>query len=291
MRIEIKQDIKLSDFVTSHFSDISLSKARKMILYGCFYIDNAAVKSPEYILHKGDVLEYRKYTGGRHLLKEKRNVRIFYEDRSIIVADKLSFQKVRDNKSVETVEYFTRKYLNGKYHKSDLYFVFYPESDESGLCLMVKDKYLLRWFENNGVYRKSAVVLYGELNSDGNKIEAVVEESNGIYKIGGENSGNTECVTFSNKFQIPGTNEKLTYAEIEREGKSRPYLDRFILSSKGNTVYGDRVFGSKKYQDVFLRYCVYCIEFKHPVTHKKIRIERELPGNFKMNSARNIIKQ
>ena len=74
MKIEVKQDTILLNFVRNYFNDISVTKAKKMILYNCFSMQGASLKSPEYILHKGDIIEYRKYYGGEHIIREKRNI-------------------------------------------------------------------------------------------------------------------------------------------------------------------------------------------------------------------------
>ena len=71
MRITAKEDISLLKLLLNEFGQTSISKAKKMIMYGCVSYKDAVVKSPEFILKKGESVVYEKYSGGKYIKKER----------------------------------------------------------------------------------------------------------------------------------------------------------------------------------------------------------------------------
>lgn len=285
MKIEIKQDIKLLDFVVEYFGNVSLTKAKKMILYNCFSMQGASLKSLEYVLHKGDTIEYTKYSGGEHIIREKRDISILYEDKDIIIVNKLSNQSVvayKDKKD-NTLLSMTKAYLKKKYHKNDLYLFFAPLDEECGLCLFAKNKLVLQWLENqtNNFKFKICAIVENKLKHKNDKIAFYIDDNKGYYSLGKQDDKGKEKV-----FLQYTTTEDLSmgdndYFQIEIEGNGfRKYLNRFLLSSIGNPVYGDKAFHASKQGNKMLRYCVYSIEMLRPSTNKKIKIETSLPRHF-----------
>ncbi len=285
MKIEVKQEAKLLDFVQNYFPQVSATKAKKMILYNCFSMQGASLKSFEYILHKGDVIEYQRYSGGKHIAKEKRDISILYEDREVIIVSKLSGQSVTEykDKKDDTLLSMTKSYLKNKYHKNELYVVFAPQTDESGVCLMAKNKMVLNWLEKQKESFKFHIsaVVENQLKHKNDKIRFLVEENNGIYSLAKEQSDKSQTVflQYTTKEDLSMGDNDYFQIDITQTG-DKPYLNRFLLSQIGNPVYGDSVFQRQKQGNKILRYCIYGIEFLRPSTNKHLKIETSLPRNF-----------
>lgn len=285
MKIEIKQDIKLLDFVINFFEKVSVTKAKKMILYNCFSMQGASLKSFEYVLHKGDTIEYQKYSGGEHIAKEKRDIAILYEDMDIMIVSKKSNQSVVEykDKKEDTLFSMAKSYLQKKYHRNDLFVVFAPQTDESGLCLFAKNKFALNWLNNQiGSFKFSvAAVVENSLKHRNDKIRFLVINREGIYSIANEKDKNVECVFLQYNTVKDLSFADTTYYQINICGNAtQPYLNRFLLSQIGNPVYGDNAFHKKKQGNKVLRYCIYSIEMLRPSTNKRLKIETTLPKNF-----------
>lgn len=285
MKIEIKQETKLLDFVLSYFAGVSVTKAKKMILYNCFFMGGASLKSFEYVLHKGDTIEYRKYSGGMHIAKEKRNVSVVYEDEDIIVVNKSSFQSVYPNEKLkqDSITQYTKQYLKRKYHKNEVYVVFSPENDESGLCILSKSKYVLHQLEKqrNSFKLHISAIVNNELKHKTDKIAFYYKENKGIYYKAKQNDEGCEKVFLQYKTIDDLTMGDNTMSQIDISGLGyKPYLYRFILSQIGNPVVGDNVFDKKKQNENMLKYCIYSVEFLRPSNNRKLKIETTLPNSF-----------
>ena len=285
MKIEVKQEAKLLDFVLNHFPQVSVTKAKKMILYNCFSMAGASLKSFEYVLHKGDTIEYQKYSGGEHIAREKRNISVLYEDREIILIYKLSNQSVMEykDKKNDTLFSMTKSYLKKKYHKNDLYLIFFFFIDESGICLFAKNRMVKNWLDTQKDSFKFTIsaIVENPLKHKNDKIHFDVTNNNGIYSLAKKEEKNIESVIlqYSTIEDLSVGEENYFYINIVQTG-DKPYLNRFLLNKIGNPVYGDNAFHSQKQGNKLLRYCVYCMEFLRPSTNKKLKIETTLPKNF-----------
>ncbi|MBO6118648.1 MAG: hypothetical protein J6P44_08910 [Bacteroidales bacterium] len=285
MKIEIKQDAKLLDFVLDYFPQVSVTKAKKMILYNCFSMQCAALKSWEYILHKGDTIEYTKYSGGQHIAKEKRNVSVLYEDRDIIIVNKSSGQSVTEykNKKEDTLLSMTKSYLKKKYHKNDLFVVYAPQTDESGICIMAKSKLALNWLEKQSESFKFniAAIVENKLKHKNDKIRFYIIENNGIYSVCDKNdeAAREVFLQYSTVEDLSLGDDDFFQINITQTG-IKPYMNRYLLASIGNPVYGDNTFNAVKHSGRILRYCVYSVEMLRPSTNKRLKIETALPRNF-----------
>ena len=285
MKIEIKQDAKLLDFVLDYFPQVSVTKAKKMILYNCFSMQGAALKSWEYILHKGDTIEYTKYSGGQHIAKEKRNVSVLYEDRDIIIVNKSSGQSVTEykNKKEDTLLSMTKSYLKKKYHKNDLFVVYAPQTDESGICIMAKSRLALNWLEKQSESFKFniAAIVENQLKHKNDKIRFYITENNGIYSVCDKNdeAAREVFLQYATVEDLSLGDDDFFQINITQTG-IKPYLNRFLFASIGNPVYGDNTFNAVKHSGRILRYCVYSVEMLRPSTNKRLKIETALPRNF-----------
>ena len=285
MKIEVKQDAKLLDFVLNYFPEVSVTKAKKMILYNCFSMQGASLKSFEFILHKGDTIEYQKYSGGQHIAKEKRDIAIIYEDRDIIIVNKLSGQSVTQykDKKEDTLLSMTKSYLKKKYHRNDLFVVFAPQTEESGIVLFAKNRLVLNWLNNQAESFKFNIsaVVENTLKHKNDKIRFNVVNNNGIYSIADKDDKASQEVflQYTTVEDLSMGDEDYFQINITQTG-DKPYLNRFLLSQIGNPVYGDNAFHKQKQGNKILRYCVYGMELLRPSTNKKLRIETTLPRNF-----------
>lgn len=285
MKFDIKQEITLIDFVKQAFPQVSVTKAKKMILYNCFFLSGASIKSFEYVLHKGDTIEYRKYSGGLHIAKERRNVSVLYEDENIIVVNKTVNQSIIESKDKkeDTIVSLTKSYLKRKYHNNELYVIFGPQKDESGLVLMTKNKITrnaLQKQQDAFIFHIAAIV-ENPLKHKNDKIRFFVKQTDGIYSLTNkeDEAAQQEFLQYKAVEDLSQADKTYYHINIIQHG-IKPYLNRYLLNEIGNNVLNDNVFSKQKVKDKPLKYCIYCIELLRPKDSKKLRIETELPKNF-----------
>ena len=65
MKITAKEDCNLLKLLGTTFPETSVTKLKKMIMYGCISYKGATIKSLEMLIRKGESIEYPKYSGGK----------------------------------------------------------------------------------------------------------------------------------------------------------------------------------------------------------------------------------
>lgn len=284
MKIEVKKDISLIDFVLEIFPQVSVTKAKKMILYNCFSLRGADIKSFEFMLSKGDVVEYRKYSGGKHIANERRSVAVLYEDEFVLLATKSFGVKVVDNKSRKKEDMISevKRYVHRRHRNAAVYVVFAPEDYESGLCMFSKNKYAYETmkqqadkmiFEVDSIvcakpkYKSESVRLY--IREVGEKYEISRTEQEGWFQ-------------YNIKYE---TIEDLSYGDkdfyhirIEHEGY-KPLLVRQILKYLDMPVLGDVRFDRQETKNI-LKFFYSSIRFEKIINGANTKVSCKLPNSF-----------
>jgi 23S rRNA pseudouridine1911/1915/1917 synthase len=290
MKIQIKNDSSLLNFVLDYFEQVSVTKAKKMILYNCFSLRGASIKSFEFILHKGDVIDYQRYSGGRHIAKEKRDISVLYEDEDVIIVNKPFAAIVSSkNKKQDTIFSLTKSYLRRKYRSyNDLFLVFAPQIDESGLCLFArnKDSYkqLMKDYEN--ITLGIDAIVCRELKHKNDKIKSILSLLDGRLNMEKVETDKTKTVFLQYKTieSIEKDNEIFYHIHITQT-TNIAYQSRFLLKQINNHVVGDLRFDNKQQSRNILKFFFSSIAFLHPITRKNIKIDSILPKNFNVFNA------
>ncbi|MCF0210041.1 MAG: hypothetical protein HUK18_01770 [Bacteroidales bacterium] len=284
MKIQVKETTTLLNFVQSIFPEVSVTKAKKMIMYNCFSIAGASIKSFEYILHKGDTIDYQKYSGGKHIAREKRDVLVLYEDADVLVANKAAGVAVYDpkNKKSEDLLSEIKRYVHKKDHKAIINVIFAPDVYESGLCLFAKNKYAFD-------------VLTKEKHTFGFEIDAMVcrplKHKNDKIKFYYRNNKNRWEISRSPKDGFEETTLQYKTIEDFSQGEEnfyhilisqkgyKPFLTRALLKELGNPVIGDLRFDRQKSKNI-LKFCYSSISFQRTDNGRKAQIDCKVPKQF-----------
>lgn len=285
MKIQVKKETNLLNFVLDYFDQVSVTKAKKMILYNCFSFRGASIKSFEFILHKGDEIDYQRYSGGKHIAREKRDVSVLYEDDDVIVINK-PFGSIVNSKNPkqDTIFSLTKSYLRRKYRgDNELYVVFAPQIDESGLCLFARNKYSYKELQESYkdmVLEADAIVL-GELNHKNDKIKFFVSSTKGrLYVEEKENEITKPLFLQYKTIETIEKEEEKYYHILITQTTNINFQSRFLLKQINNPVVGDFHFDNKQKAKNILKFFFSSITFKRPQTGKNIKISCDLPKNF-----------
>ncbi|HHT03361.1 MAG TPA: hypothetical protein GX005_03445 [Bacteroidales bacterium] len=284
MKITAKDNVSLLNLVLETFPEVSISKAKKMIIYGCIAYRGAITKSPELIISKGEEIEYSKYSGGKHIAREKTDVPILFEDEDIIVVLKAAGVHVdaKPNEKTKSLYALTKSYVRRKWGiRQNLFVIETPEDDEAGVCLFAKSKQaqlvLKRTFPQ--AKKEYHALIAGKPKHKNDKLNVWLKAGtkNRIFVEKQDAVGAQLCVvqyttienfeTFTHILVTPHT-----YFEFQT---------RFILSSIGNPVIGDHRFGARQISENYLKLYCTSLQLQHPITGKRIRIETSLPLTFK----------
>lgn len=271
MRITAKEDISLLKLLLAEFPQTSISKAKKMIMYGCVSYKDAVVKSPEFILKKGESVVYEKYSGGKYIKKERSYFPVLYEDEFFIVVNKSSGVNYasKTNGKGKSIFDLTSSYLRRKYpNQQGLHLIHSMDNQESGLCIFARSKHAqLKMSEQwNEVELNYYTILQNPLKHKNETFIFESEEKNikvNYNFIEAINYSDTTC----NLVSVSG----LGFSSIEC---------RKAFAQKGNPIVADLTYGAKEFANNYLKLCCNTIKFRHPFTQKSIKITMNPPKGF-----------
>ncbi|MBR1768890.1 MAG: hypothetical protein IJ748_00335 [Bacteroidales bacterium] len=284
MKIEVKQDCSLLQFVKNYFPQVSVTKAKKMILYNCFSIEGANIKSFEYLLKKGDVVEYRKYSGGRHIAKEKRDISVLYEDNDIVIVNKPAGVKVFNPKDRNREDMLgeVKRYVHNKDFKSSVYIIFAPETEESGLCIFSKNKYAFQKMSENmdKIYFGVDMIVCNKPVHKNAKIKFFHSFERGRRNISLTEKNGYLPYSFEYKTQedLSMGDEDFFLIKAEHYG-CNPLLLRSFFNFIGLPVVGEKRFDRQISQNV-LKFSYSSVTFPKIINNKKVSVNCKLPNTF-----------
>lgn len=283
MKIRAKENINLLNLVMESFPELSISKAKKMIIYGCISYRGAIIKSPEMIISKGDEIEYSKYSGGKHIAREKTDVPVLYEDEFLIAVLKPSGVHVdaRSNEKMKSLYALTKSYVRRKWGiRQNLFIVHLPDTEEGGVCIFAKNKKSQEVLKKNLInfkFEYHALVL-GEPKHKNDKLNLWLKYGS-KDRIFLEKPNTEGAIISSTQYVTQDSFETYTHLLINPITNYQSQI-RFHLSHIGNPIIGDKRFGIRQISENWLKLYCTSITFQHPASGKHIKIETSLPNTF-----------
>ena len=276
MKITAKEDCNLLKLLGTTFPETSVTKLKKMIMYGCISYKGATIKSLEMLIRKGESIEYTKYSGGKGVSKQKTDLPIIFEDRNLIVVNKSCGVKFASEVSYKgkTICSMTKSYLKRKYGDAQSVFPVCQVGDyDSGLCVLARDK-------------RSAAAISAIWNKITKQYVCIVR--NDLLK--GENgrfnnyilkgSGRVVSLKYRLAEQISLKDESLSVLEvIQTEGNMKDC--RELFNEIGNPIVADCNFDRAAMSNNFSKICMNGISFRHPATGRVISLEIAEPRGFR----------
>lgn len=271
MRITAKEDISLLKLLLNEFGQTSVSKAKKMIMYGCVSYKDAVIKSPEFILKKGESVVYEKYSGGKYIKKERSYFPVLYEDEFFIVVNKSSGVNYasKTNGKGKSIFDLTSSYLRRKYpNQQGLHLIHSMDNQESGLCIFARSKHAqLKMSEQwNEVELGYFAILQNPLKHKNETFVFESKEKN--YKVA------YQFIEALNYFD-----NSFTLVNVSSLGLGSMAC-RQAFAQKGNPIVADLTYGSKEFVNNYLKLCCNTMKFRHPFTQKTIKITMNPPKGF-----------
>ncbi|MBT4502033.1 MAG: RluA family pseudouridine synthase [Gemmatimonadetes bacterium] len=215
---------------------------------------------------------------------QPRGLSILYEDRDILVVNKISGlltignEKVREN----TAHFLLNKYVQkgNKKSKNRVFIVHRLDRDTSGVIIFAKNENAKRYLQGEwqGFKKTYYAVVHGKLPKKEDVITSHLAE-NRIHKM--------YSVDDPKKGKLAKTGYK-----VLRESRYYSMLEinlltgrknqiRVHFSEKGYPVAGDKMYGAKKKDIKRLALHAASITILHPYTKEKMTFETEIPAYLK----------
>ena len=213
---------------------------------------------------------------------KKEKLKIVYEDKYIIVVDKMAGMLTvsTDKEKEKTLFHELLTFQKQKNKNNKIFIVHRLDKDTSGLVLFAKNEKVKRILQNswNEVKRSYIALVNGRIQQKKGSIKSYLCETKSLMVY---STKNPKIGKFAQtNFKVIDQNSEYSLLEIDiktgRKNQIRVHLNDF-----GYPIVGDRKYGYIK-KDTLKRLCLHAqkLELTHPITNKKISIETDVPKGF-----------
>ena len=215
---------------------------------------------------------------------QPRGLSILYEDRDILVVDKISGlltignDKVREN----TAYYLLNKYVRRGNQKSRnrVFIVHRLDRDTSGIIVLAKSENAKRYLQEawHGFKKKYYAVVHGTLREKEGVISSYLVENrfHKMYSVNDPEKGKLA----KTGYKVLIESKKYSLLEIDLLTGRKNQI-RVHFSEKGCPVAGDKKYGEKEKGIKRLTLHAASIKILHPYTKEKMTFETKVPAYFK----------
>ena len=283
---ENDENIRLDNYLSGMFSDLSRSKIQKAIKDGKVKV-NDTDKKPAYLLKEGDKIEFEKLEDeALEILPQDIPLDIVYEDDNMLVVNKPSGMLThptsieRENTLVNALLF---KYgdnlsdINGELRRGIIHRL---DRNTSGLLMVAKNnmahEFLANQIKNHEITKKYHAIIKGNYNGDEDVIELPIgRHPKAPHKMAvvPVKDGGRESKTI---LKVLERFQEATYVELTLV-TGRTHQIRVHMSYQHHPVYNDTLYGAGegrvKTEEQVLQ--SYYLRFTKPVTGEIIELEIE----------------
>ena len=281
----VEEPAKLLGWLLSHLQE-SRSKVKATLSGHGIKVNNKIITQFDYLLQPGMKISVSKTK--QNVEFKNRYVHIVYEDRYLLIVDKkpgiLSMAAGHSTLNVKTV---LDDYLRQTRQHCTAHIVHRLDRDTSGLMVYAKDKETELRFESdwhNIVFdRRYVAVLSGVMEQDEGTVENWLKDNRVYFTYSSPyDNGGKYAITH---YHVLAHTDAHSLVEFKLETGRKNQI-RVHAADLGHPVCGDVKYGNG--DDPIGRLCLHAFRlcFYHPVTHKPMEFETEIPRSFSSLFAR-----
>ena len=285
MKIEAKGTTNLLELLVDNYPNTSKNKIRKMLTEGRVTLNGEVEHKAKKSIQKSDIITILDKSVSKENtpapIKKQTNLKIIFEDDSILVVDKpAGLLSVATNRlEADTLHSRCVDYVKSTDDKNWCYIVHRLDRETSGVMVLAHDKnskeYLQNQFAQREVYRTYHALVEGRLSKkNGTENQWLVEDKNlHVKKVKPSFKGSKEAITH---WEVIGDNEDNSLIRIQIETGRRHQI-RMAMKSLGAPVVGDALHNAET--DIYGRICLHAssLEFLHPSSDEPVRFESKIP--------------
>ncbi len=215
---------------------------------------------------------------------QPKGLSILYEDRDILVADKMSGLLTVSNEKVKenTAYYLLNDYVRKGNQKSRkrIFIVHRLDRDTSGIIVFAKNENAKRYLQEEwqGFKKKYYAVVHGTLSKKEGVITSYLVENrvHKMYSVDDPEKGKLA----KTGYKVLKESKKYSLLEIDLLTGKKNQI-RIHFSEKGCPVAGDKKYGEKEKGIKRLTLHAASITILHPYTKEKMTFNTKVPAYFK----------
>lgn len=264
----------LLTFISNNKKEVSKNKIKKYIKYEMVKVNNKIITNNNYLVKPDDIviIDYNKKTN-------KFNLEILYEDKDIIAINKpCGLLSISNDKEKEITAFkIVREYVKSKNPKLFLFVIHRLDQETSGVLMFAKNEKTKLLFQNNwnNIVKKRIyyALVVGKINNEGTFHTYLKENKSQIVYSTKDKSGK-EAIT---KYKLIKQGKKTSLLKLNILTGRRNQI-RVHLSENGNTIVGDKKYGSKIKSRMMLHASM--IQLIDPRNNQLLTIESKVPKEF-----------
>ena len=278
-KYKILENISLRDYLNSYF--ISKSKIYTLFLEKRIKI-NGVIAKENSILRENDILEIDENQAIDYAIDEK-SVDVVYEDDYLLIINTPTGITIHDDdkSKLNTLSNRVAKYYKDNGLNLSVRFAHRLDIDTTGLIIYVKDSlsfaYMNHFIENHKINRYYLALVEGNFKEHCGKIKKSIGRDRHDSKKYLISKSGKEAVT---NYEVLKNYEGYSLVKLLLE-TGRTHQIRVHMASIGHPLLGDKLYGKKSNLIDRVALHSYKLSFIHPVTKKKIEIEKEPPLDMK----------
>lgn len=285
--VEESNDLRLDQYLSEYFEDISRSKLSKLIKNNEITV-NGTFEKPSYIVKENDLLDINlDALKLKPIEAEDLEIEIVYSDEDIAIINKPCGIISHPTNTIRTntvVNFLLSKFnnlscLNGDERPGIVHRL---DKDTSGLMIVaLTDKAMIKLkeiFKHRLISKKYRAIVFHKFNNIEGTINEPIGRSIKNRKLMTVTSTGKDAKT---TYKILEQNAKFAYLDINLH-TGRTHQIRVHLSHINHPILGDVDYGniSSKYNVDCQLLQAYSLEFNHPITNKEIKIEIPMYPEF-----------
>ena len=292
---EEEQGKRLDVYIVSKDSDVTRTSAQRQIEQGNVTINGKKTTKVSYKVSDGDEIEIEEKEPVEIELKAQDiPVDIVYEDKDIIVVNKPKGMVVHpangnpDGTLVNAIMAICKDSLSGIGGEIRPGIVHRLDKDTSGLLIVAKNDMahvnMSEQIKRHEVKKTYIALVRGVVKENEATIDMPIGRSNSDRKKMAVTKNGKNAVTH---IKVLKRYDKYTLLEVNIE-TGRTHQIRVHLAHIGYPVIGDYIYSNGKNEFGIVGQCLHAksLEFKHPITGEKMKLEAPLPEYFE-----NVIKE
>ncbi len=283
MKITAKDEIPLLELLKKEFPETSVTKLKKVIQCGCVHYKGASVKHPEFVLQKGDTIEYTKYEAKR-TFRERSSVPVLFEDGDIVVSFKSAGTPLtgKNVQNVRALNNSLNAHLTKLYkHSVAVVSVNSMRLEDSGICVFSKRDDIKKTLKEN--YDKAKkffrVWICGKPQQENGIFESyALFNDRGFLKDWSEEQV-PEAQKCTLRYSLLRTEGEVSLLEIEANQLFENQICMQLMHC-GFPVLGDKKNIRFKVDYPFPYVFNYKVKMQHPAGMKMLNLTTSVPAIF-----------
>lgn len=276
----VKRECELLEFLFEIFPSQSRNSVKSLLSSRRVSVDGAPITQFNFKLVPGDTIIISNTAIRR---KTRSNLPIIYEDDEFIVINKPSglLSIASDKEKGSTAYRMLSDYVQQKDKHNRIFVVHRLDEDTSGVLMVAKNPKIQQLLQENwndivskrGYY----AIVEGRLKEKSGTIKTYLKKNsqNLMYSVKSPKDAQLAIT----HYKVMKENDKYSLLDVNIDTGRKNQI-RVHLGEMGHHVIGDDKYGEPANPIKRLGLHAYCLEFTHPITHKKMRFSAPMPKIF-----------